>query len=348
MKTFMKILRHPDPIDNGGEIIPEPTTPPATPPETPPVTPPIQEQIPKNKEEWDNLAKENPQRWINLTQSRMDQVVRQGREAQEKLAQEQAKSQNLSAELEKYKVPPTDIPKNFDGTKPFSRENMPQTKDQWDQLWIEEPNLAADLRHFKNQRDLDIQQRQTAAQTEFAKARKESAKIIWDRHPDMYVQDIDESGNIKVDGNGKPILKLDPNTGAPMLNLESEKGKLFVQVYTEDPQGYDGAKYGPRLAMAEMERRLQDQGKQQIQAAVPGGQPPGGQPPAPDQHGVMPGGVTPPVTGKVSFSSDEEKGHATRAVERGVYKSLEEYCQLRDGKNTGIVEENSTPIFSKK
>ena len=61
MLKFNKILRDPDPTDSG-EV-----TPPAA---TPPVTPPPVLPLPKNKEEWDKLAQEDPQRWIKLTQAR--------------------------------------------------------------------------------------------------------------------------------------------------------------------------------------------------------------------------------------------------------------------------------------
>ncbi len=331
------------PFNNRGEADPvPPVVPPVTPPVTPPpVTPPPTEPpVPKSKDEWDKLAQENPQRWISLTQTRMDQVVRQGRESNEKLIAEQNKAKNLTAELESYRKLPQ--PPAMDPNKPFSRENIPQTEEQWDKLWIENPNLASDLRSHKFQKEQDLNNKQKVRQDDFAKSRKESAKILWERHPDMYIQEIDESGNVKLDEKGKPVLKIDPNTGGPTLNLESEKGKLFVKVYSEDTAGYDGSKFGPRLAMSEVERRLQDQGNQQIQNQGAPGQ---NQATAPDQRGVLPGGVTPPVSAKVSFSSDEEKAHATRAVERGVYKSIEEYCLLRDGKNTGFVEENRTPIF---
>src|SRR3990167_710527 len=341
MLKLNRVMRDPNPTESG-EV---------TPPVTPPVQAPAQPPLPKTKDDWDKLSKEDPQRWISLTQARMDQVIRQGRETQEKLNQKQKIKENLAAELENIKKVQRPLDQDqdtFNQSKPFGRDNMPRTKEQWDTLWIEDPNLASDLRHFKNQSDFEVQQRQTVAQTEYAKARKESAKVLWDRHPDMYVQETDSEGNVKLDGNGKPVLKLDPNTSAPMLNLESEKGKIFVQVYSEDVNGYDGAKYAARLVMAEMERRLQEQGNQQIENAGKGNQPQGSQTAAPDQRGTMPGGVNPPATGKVSFSSDEEKTHATKAVQRGVYKNIEEYCQLRDGKNTGIYDENRVPDFSKK
>ena len=96
--------------------------------------------------------------------------------------------------------------------------------------------------------------------------------------------------------------------------------------------------------MLVMERELRNKGKNQI----PGGDnPPQGQggSPAADQRGVLPSGVTPPMTASVSFKSDEEKAHAEKAVKRGIYSSLAEYCQLRDGKSAGFVEQDSKPKF---
>ncbi|MFA6100402.1 MAG: hypothetical protein WC750_06075 [Patescibacteria group bacterium] len=340
------------PFNNRGEVQPPPAG-------TPPAGTPPPEVIPKTKEEWDKLATENPTRWIALTQPRMDQAIREGREAREKATALEQKTKNYEAELANLKkgaqpagtppagTPPATIPPpGFDPNKPFSKDNMPQTDDDWDRLFLEDPKLGADLRFEKRQQEKDFQERQRTNQTEFAKSRKESAKELWDRHPDMYVPEVDGEGKAKVDAQGKPVLKIDPNTGGPILNLESEKGKLFVEVYSEDVSGFDSAKTGPRLAMLEMERRLVAKAK----AAVDAGQPPaaGSAAAAPDQRGSLPAGVPPPATGKVSFATDEEKAHAEKAVQRGVYKDLAQYCALRDGKNVGISEENRTPDFGKK
>jgi hypothetical protein len=336
MKEFIRILRDLQPPAANNQGGP-----------TPPVEPAPPAAVPKSKEEWDKLAQEDPQRWISLTQTRMDQAVRQAREAQEKLAAEQAKARNMAIELENLRrgpVLPSVQPPVNDPNKPFSYDNMPQTDDQWEQLWLENPNLASDLRNYKFFSEQENKKQQQTYQTEFNKARRESAQILWERHPDMYVLERDETGNVKKDGNGKPVLKIDPNTNGPIIDLETEKAQLFVQVYSEDAAGYDGAKFGPRLAMVEMERRLQEKAAQKINGAGGSGiQVPAGT--QMNQNGLMPGGVQPPVTGPVSFSSDEEKAHALKAVERGIYKNLQEYCSLRDGKHTGFTEENRVPQF---
>ena len=312
----------------------------ANPPVTPPATnPPVTDSIPKTKEDWDRLAQDNPGKWRDLTQTRMDQVVRQSREAAERLRQAEETNRNLAAELQRFKEQPPQT--TVDPNKPFSRENMPQTQEQWDQLWLESPSMAHDLSNYKWHEDQRRAEQQKVSQQEYVESRRKSASILQDRHPDMYLLEKDEQGNVKQDSNGKAIFVRDPQTGAPILDVESEKGKVFAQVYTEDPQGFDGSKIGPQLAMNEMERRLQEQGMQKIQGTNPNGS----QAAVPDQRGTLPGGVQPPVTGRVSFSSEDEKFHATKAVERGTYKNLEEYCQHRDNKSAGIYDENSTPKF---
>lgn len=336
MNNYIRILRDPNPEPVAGAA-------PAA-PVVPPVPAPV---IPKTKEDWDKLRESDPKAWIDLTQPRMDQAIREAREAKEQKAALEAKTRNLEAELAGYKSKPAlpGIPEVPAGEKPFSYDNLPQNDDDWDRLFIEDPKLATDLRVFKVNQDLERKGKQSIAEQEFYKARKESAKLIWERHPDMYVCEKDESGAVKLDANGKPVIKYDPQTGAPTLDLESEKGKLWVEVYGEDEQAYNTAKSGPRLAMLEMERRLQERGKQQIQEPkVQQGQ---SQSSVPDQRGTLPRGVPPPVSVKVVFHSDEERQHAELGVQRGTYKSLEEYCAFRDEKHTGITEENRTPQFNR-
>lgn len=67
-----------------------------------------------------------------------------------------------------------------------------------------------------------------------------------------------------------------------------------------------------------------------------------------DQSGLAPEGITPPKSGSLKFSSEEEKVHAERAVSRGTYKNLEEYVKFRDSDNMGYVEPNRRPDFTKR
>lgn len=351
MKEFMRILRDPnlEPPAGGPPVVPAASTAPAT-----PAAPAASPEVPRTKEQWDALRTADPGRWMDLTQTRMDQTTREKKEALEQKAAADLRAKNLEAELaavRRTQVPPATppgTPPAVDLNKPFSRENMPQTDEQWEQLWLENPNQAADLRHFKNEQDRQFHDQQTQAQKEFINARRSSVQTLAERHPDMYVPERDADGNVKVDDKGKVVLKINPSTGLPIPDLESPKFRVFDRVYNEDAAGYNGSKHGPRLAMLEMERVLQEEGNKQIQAGQQGaGQSGQNSGTPPDQRGSMPSGVTPPVTAKVSFKSDEERQYAERGVQRQVYKSLEEYCALRDGKPLGIVEENRTPQFNR-
>lgn len=318
------------------------------------VTPQVNNDIPRTKEDWDRLRDTDIKRWGELTQARMDQTIREKRELQEKFSAEETRRKNYEIEIDNLKnkskniVDPgiqDDTRTLGDDQKSFSRENLPQTDEDWDQLFIENPKLATDLRVFKVNEDRENNERQNKFHDEFKQSWKKCQEELWQKHPDMYVHELDADNKPKVDVNGKVILKIGPN-GFPIPDLESEKGKLWLESWNEDPNGYSSSKIGPRLVMLDMERRIIERGKKFI-AAGQSQQSQQGQSDMGimDQRGTMPSGVTPPIQGKISFASDDEKSHAERAVQRGIYKSLSEYCALRDGKNTGIAEENRKPKF---
>ena len=157
----------------------------------------------------------------------------------------------------------------------------------------------------------------------------------------MFVQEIDETGKAKLDGQGKPVLKIDPNTGNPYFKSDTEKGSLWLQIYNEDPRGWDSNKNTPRLILAEMERRLRVKGAGMIK----------GQNNITDdgRTAVAPEGVPPPKVSSAKFNSEEERSRATQAIARGVYKNEEEYLKWRDsGDTTGYVEPNRRPDFTKR
>lgn len=318
------------------------------------VTPPVNNDIPRTKEDWDKLRDIDTKRWGELTQARMDQAIREKRELQEKLSAEEIRRKNYETEIENLKssskkVIDSDIQddnKNLeDDQRSFSRENLPQNDEEWDQLFIENPKLATDLRVFKVNSDKEGQEKQNKVHQEFQQSWRKCQEELWQKHPDMYVPELDAENKPKTDANGKIFLKIGPN-GFPIPDLESEKGKLWNESWNEDPNGFSSSKIGPRLVMLDMERRLIERGKKVIAAGQSQQSQQGqGETGIMDQRGTMPSGVTPPISGKVSFASDDEKSHAEKAVQRGIYKSLSEYCALRDGKNTGIIEENRKPKF---
>lgn len=349
-KLFLNSKTAKFPFNNRGEIPLGGETPPQDKTIVTPITQaeslPARE-VPKTKEEWDNLANTDPKRWIALTQPRMDQAVRESREWREKATQHEHKYKNLELELNTIRKNerPKELPageEETEETESFSITNLPKNDMEWDRLFIEDPKLATDLRVEQKTQQRMFQERQNIRHQEVAKKRKEAAKELWDRHPDMFIPETETDGTTKKDGNGKPVFKIDPNTNAPILNLEHEKGQLFVEVYSKSQDAFDSAPNGPLLAMLAMEHELTRKGMQKMAESSTLSQ---NRTPLIDQRGVLPGGITPPVTTKVSFSTDAEKAHAEQAVQRGIYKSLSEYCQLRDGKNTGFTEENRIPKF---
>ena len=301
-------------------------------PEKQEVAAPQSTDVPKTKEEWTKLAQDDPGKFAELTQTRMDTIFRQNKEYQEKLTEVETSNKNLALELEKFKtqipvVPPT-------GEVQYGPGRYPITPEEWDNLFIERPTFATDLR--KMYLDENNQYKQN-----FETSREEGAKLVYTEHPDMFIQEMDESGKVKKDGQGKPVLKIDPNTGNPYFKSDTEKGQLWLQIYNEDSRGWDSNKNTPRLIMAEMERRLRVKGANMVK----------GQGDITDdgRTAVAPEGVPPPKASSAKFSSEEERTRCQQAIARGVYKNEEEFLKWRDSSNeTGYVEPNRRPDFTRK
>ena len=292
---------------------------------------PVVNEVPKTKEEWANLAKTDPGKFAELTQTRMDTIFRQNKEYQEKLAELDTNNKNLSLELQRYKQPV--VPPVQEGEK-YGPGRYPVTEEEWNDLFLEKPVFATDLRS-------DYLKNRDKYQNDFETAREEGAKLVYQEHPDMFIQELDDTGKAKVDGQGKSILKIDPNTGNPYFKTDSEKGKLWLQIYNEDPRTWDSNKNPPRLILAEMERRLRIKGANMVQ----------GQKNLTDdgQSAVAPEGVPPPKASSGKFKSDEERAHFEKAKLRGVYKDEEDFFKWRDsGETTGYVEPNRRPDFTKR
>src|SRR3990167_7642132 len=181
-----------------------------------PVVTPQATEIPKTKEEWSNLAKTDPGKFAELTQSRMDTIFRQNKEYKEKMTEIEQNNKNLSLELQKYKESPQE---ESPPTEKYGSGRYPITDDEWNDLFLERPVFATDLRNeFLRNKD--------RYQQEFEIVREQGAKLVYEEHPDMFVQELDEGGKVKVDGQGKPILKIDPNTGNPYFKSDTEKGQI--------------------------------------------------------------------------------------------------------------------------
>ena len=67
-----------------------------------------------------------------------------------------------------------------------------------------------------------------------------------------------------------------------------------------------------------------------------------------DQSGVIGQGVPPPKSPPLNLT-EQEKAHAQGMVNRGVYKSIEEYQEWKGRDSSfGYAEKNSRPDFTKK
>lgn len=316
---------------------------------TPTTSQPPNNDLPKTKDDWQKLAKEDPQRWQDLTQQRMDTVIRESREAKEKLSAAEQREKNLQAEVERFRQPPPVIEPQSGEPIQYGRGNYPQTEDDWTLLFLERPAFATDLRNAYNQ-DLQIYNQNVQTQKKhYYEERTKSANTLLQEHSDMYVPELEADGTIKKDSQGKPVLKIDPASNWPIFNPNSEKGKLWTEIWEEEEQSakradrpnvFAASGKGPLLMMAEMERQLRMKGATKMNEQNNFSQD--------GLDGVAPRGVTPPAQTTVKFASEGERAEAERAVSRGTYKSLEEWYQWRNTENRGYAETNSRPDFTKK
>jgi len=228
--------------------------------------------------------------------------------------------------IPKEEEKPEEQEKNYgrqaDGTIIF-----PKTPEDWDNLNTDNPTLHADLRYAWNSQDRSVKD-------EFVK----SALKVAEKHPDMYQQD--EGGKVKIsDGTAKVGSTIVPK-GCPIVNMESDKFKIYMDIIARNGFDADGqpiilhAKRGPELIMAAMENEITTKGLDNLkteaekekkiaadkrEADVKDGKiaPPGKEPP-------------PPPKVEVKFNSEYERKRAEASVTKGLYKNLEEYCQVRD------------------
>lgn len=284
------------------------------------------------KSDWANLAKTDPGKFAELTQARMDMIFRESRETKEKLSAAEIREKNLLAEIERFKTPPVVEPKEGEPVT-YGNGVYPKTEEEWNDLFLERPTFATDLRN-------EFLTKRHVVQTDFEEKRARARKLVQEQHQDMYLPELDETGQPKKDAQGKVLLKIDPNMGEPIFNPESEKGKLWVSIWNEDPDGWSKLKNAPQLMMAEMERRLRVKGASMVNGQKDSNEI--------DQSGLAPQGVVPPKSSSLRFSSEDEKAHALRQVNRGVYRSLEEYVQHRDTEQMGYAKPNSRPDFTKR
>lgn len=293
-------------------------------------------EVPKSKEEWGKLAKEDPVKFAELTQSRMDKIFRENRELQERLAAREEAERNLQAELQRFKTP--EQPVQQEQGVVYGNGVYPQTEEEWDNLLIERPSFGHTLlNEFNSRKKVEV--------NKYIEVWKKTFDTLVNEHPDMYIPELGDDGQPKRDDKGKIVLKLDPTTKEPIFNPNSEKGKVWLEVceqYTPE-QRENIVKTMPDFQlhfMSQMERRLRSKGESMIKGQNNSSEQ--------DSLDVAPKGVPPPKSVPVKFASEDEETYAKRSVARGTFKSLEEWAKYRDQGNRGYTEPNSFPDFTKR
>src|SRR3990167_9561400 len=155
-----------------------------------------------------------------VTQAEIDRIFKMYKEGQEKLdtivakldKSEKEKVEILGriATMEKNTKPPAK-----DEEVEYSEENPPKTDEEWNEFFYQNPTLATDLRN-------KLTSRQRQYKDDWDKKQQESVEELVKLHPDMYKKD--EKGNILRDKNG--VYLIDEN---------SEKGKIFIDIAGNDP-----------------------------------------------------------------------------------------------------------------
>lgn len=231
-------------------------------------------------------------------------------------------------EAEKNKPPvSTYVPPvgDDDLTKVYTLENPPQTKAEWNDLYDADPSYAHDL---KNQ--------VTKVSSERSSAIQNAAKKVQEKHPDMYK--VDAEGKIKKfrtdpnqrdgyakDNTGAPI---EDTAGVPMLDQESEKGKIWMGLAT-DPN-FLKAPNAPVIIMEAMENKLRTKKEKEMADKVEKEKKDKekGRVDKVDAAALAAGGDNkPPVVDdiKVEYTSEEEKKHVHAAIAAGRYKDEKDY-----------------------
>lgn len=193
---------------------------------------------------------------------------------------------------------------------------FPQTEEEWSEVADEDPVLAMDLRiEYKNSQQSSIDKL------------RNSAKKVQDKHSDMYEKD--------ASGNFVQITFPDGSTG-PKIDENSPKGKVWMKLAGRDPRILE-IENGPEIVMKAMEAELrgEEEAKVKEELEKKGKEAEEKRQKDVDAGAVASGGSTPPAPPKkeLKFNSEEEKASAEKAVASGKFKSLEEYCEVRDNQD---------------
>jgi len=258
-----------------------------------------------------------------LTQEAFDALFKKYKETEERLNRSEKEKVDLIATKKHITQPPPINTEVEFGPQEDGSYVFPQTKDEWEDLFDEDPVLATDLR---NEYHRQLGDRNKT----LGDSQKKSALKVAEKLPDMYKKDTE--GKVLLDSEGHPV----PDT-------ESETYKLFAKVamesgtdpYTKRPIILAAADGPYMVALQVMEKlgqnredELKRKSKEEMEKAekdrenkVKAGQtaPKGHQPP-------------PKTKSEVKFNSQAERQAAEVAVSKGSFASLEEYCAIRDNK----------------
>ena len=270
-----------------------------------------------------------------VSQEAIDRIWKQMKESEEKseeLATQLKESEegkvDLVERIKKLETPEgeetTEPPAETYGVQSNGQWAFPQTEEEWDTLIAERPTFGMDLRNKYS--EIVGGQTKKIQNAQLKSALKVANEIL----PDMYKKD--NEGKVLLDKNGHPVQ-----------DEKSETFKIYCQIAAEEGVNEYGqpvifsTKNGPELIAlktkqvlgterevelkkkAEAEKSdIEKKRTKQVQDGL-----------------VSPPGQEPPITTKaeVKFGSDYEKERAEQKVVQGVYKSLEEYCQIRDNKS---------------
>ena len=200
-------------------------------------------------------------------------------------------------------------------------------QEDWDELMSESPTYGSDLRDkFKKATGDRSQQYNKSIQT------------LIDKHPDMYIRDTegkvikyktDAKGYVMLDG--KPVQ--DPN-GRPMVNMETEKAKIFVEIAGEDHAILSSVK-APLIIMEATENRLRIKKDKDVakQIEEEGKEKETKREKKVDAAALATGGTHQPLPKEdevvIKYENDQEKAHVLKQIKNGFYKTEKEYFQAK-------------------
>ncbi len=188
---------------------------------------------------------------LPVTQEAIDNIFKKLVKTEEKLERSEKANVGLVgrvADLEKKATPPPADPSSLPIRERYSERSFPKTKDEWDDVYAEDPAYATDLRYAFNK------SRQSTTE-----AQESSRKKIQDEHPDMFLRNED----------GSFILNAE---GYPQLDKSTKKAQLFGEIAQRSGVGPDGVPHlwkatnGPEMIMTSVMAKLKGEEEGKVKA----------------------------------------------------------------------------------